>query len=400
MMVHQRLPGVCSMSDVSTFPSARDFDPAALDAVNRDYGDARPLPAEAYVSPSYFEAERARLWSRSWVCLTAGAYVPNPGDVQPLDLVGVPLFAIRGRDGEVRVFHNACPHRGMKLVSEPGNAGALITCPYHNWAFGFGGELRQTPHIAGMGKHECAGFDKAGFKIKQVRSAVWFDQVFVNLSGDAEPFEDYIAPVAERWAAFDSSLIRHGGEDSIMHFDLESNWKLAVENFCEAYHLPMVHPALNTYSRLEDHENIEEETYSGQVSLVYAPDRGDHVLPRFPDLPDHWTTRAEYIALYPNVLLAIHYDHFYAVRILPNGPDGCHETFDLYYVGDEPTQPGSANLRATVRETWREVFQEDVDVVEGMQKGRASPGFDGGVFTPVLEGPSHCFHRWTARAMM
>jgi choline monooxygenase len=388
------------MTELATFPSARDFDPAALAAVDGDYGTARPLPAEAYVSPSYFEAERARLWSRNWVCLTAGAYIPKPGDVIPLDLAGVPLFAIRGRDHKVRVFHNACPHRGMKLISERGNAGALITCPYHNWAFGFGGELRQTPHIAGTGKHSCEGFSKEGFAIKEVASGMWFDQVFVNLSGDAGSFEDFIAPLAQRWSAFDGSLIRHGGEDSIMHFDLAANWKLAVENFCEAYHLPMVHPGLNSYSKLEDHENIEEETFSGQVSLVYKPDRGGHVLPRFPDLPPHWETRAEYVALYPNVLFGIHYDHFKAIRILPDGPGRCHETFDLYYVGDEPTQPGNANLRATVRETWREVFQEDVDVVQGMQAGRASPGFDGGFFTPVLEGPSHCFHRWTARAML
>tara|TARA_Y100001934_G_scaffold7102_2_gene9427 strand:- start:7189 stop:8355 length:1167 start_codon:yes stop_codon:yes gene_type:complete len=388
------------MASVETFPAARPFDSATLACVDGDYGSARPLPSEAYVSPGWYEAERALLWWRSWVCLTAASYIPNPGDVIPLDLVEVPLFAIRGRDGEVRVFHNACPHRGMKLVSERGNAGALITCPYHNWAFGFGGELRQTPHIAGTGKHTFEGFSKEGFSIKPVRSGVWFDQVFVNLSGDAEPFEQFIAPLAERWSAFDGSLIRHGGEDSIMYFDLEANWKLAVENFCEAYHLPMVHPGLSSYSKLEDHENIEEPTFSGQVSLVYDPDRGDHVLPRFPDLPEHWSTRAEYAALYPNVLLGIHYDHFWAIRILPDGPGRCHETFDLYYVGDEPTQPGNANLRASVRETWREVFQEDVDVVQGMQKGRASPGFDGGVFTPVLEGPSHCFHRWTARAMM
>jgi choline monooxygenase len=390
------------MSSAMTFPSARPFDPAVLAMSDRTLAEgARPLPAEAYVSQAWFDAERALLWSRSWVCLTAASYVPNKGDVLPLDLAGVPLYAIRGRDGAVRVFHNACPHRGMKLVSEKGNAGALLTCPYHNWAFGLTGELRQTPHIAGTGKHECAGFDKSAHKVKEVRSAVWFDQVFVNLSGDAEPFEDFIAPLARRWAHFDASVIRHGGEDSILTFDLASNWKLAIENFCEAYHLPMVHPALNTYSKLEDHLTIEEDgRFAGQVSLVYQPDRGPDALPRFPDLPPEWATRAEYVALFPNVMLGIHYDHFYAVRALPDGAGRCREVFDLYYVGEETTGPGYANLRAAVRETWREVFAEDVGVVQGMQEGRASPGFDGGVFTPVLEGPSHCFHRWAARAMM
>ena len=389
------------MSEIVSFPSAREFDPAALAAVDQAYGDARPLPSEAYVSPNYFDAERARMWSHNWICLTAGSYVPNAGDTIPLDLAGVPLFAMRGRDGEIRVFHNACPHRGMKLVSERGNAGALLTCPYHNWAFGLGGELRQTPHIAGTGKHECEGFDKSKFRIKEVASAVWFDQVFVNLSGDAGSFEDFIRPVAERWSIFDASLIRHGGTDSILTFELDCNWKLAIENFCEAYHLPMVHPALNTYSKLEDHYNIEEEGhFSGQGTLVYDPARDGAPLPKFPNLPPEWDKRAEYLALYPNVMLGIHADHFYAVRLLPDGPDKAHETFDIYYVGNETTGASFGNVRASVRETWREVFLEDVGVVEGMQAGRASPGFDGGVFTPVLEGPSHCFHRWNARAMM
>ncbi len=383
------------MTATALFPSARDFSPQALEGVALDYGEARPLPAEAYVSQSWFESERVRLWSRHWVCLVAASYVPEPGDVMPLDLAGVPLFVVRGHDRGIRVFHNVCPHRGMRLVGASGNTGVVLTCPYHNWTFGLEGGLRLTPHIGGPGRHACEGFDRQHFRLREVASAVWFDQVFVNLSGDAADFADFIRPLAERWSCFDESVLSHGGEDSIITFDLKANWKLAIENFCEAYHLPMVHPGLNAYSRLEDHLNIEEETFSGQVSLVYQPDRNGRLLRRFPGLPEHWQTRAEYVALYPNVMLGIHDDHFWAVRVLPDGPGRCREIFDIYYVG-----PAHADMRATVRETWREVFQEDVDAVEGMQQGRASPGFAGGVFTPVLEGPSHCFHRWVARSML
>ena len=40
--------------------------------------------------------------------------------------------------------------------------------------------------------------------------------------------------------------------------------------------------------------------------------------------------------------------------------------------------------------------EEDIFVVEGMQKGRNAQFFDGGKFSPVMEGPTHCFHRWVA----
>ena len=43
------------------------------------------------------------------------------------------------------------------------------------------------------------------------------------------------------------------------------------------------------------------------------------------------------------------------------------------------------------------VFGEDIGAVEGMQRGRQSPGFQGGVFSPVLDHPTHFFHQWVAR---
>ena len=40
--------------------------------------------------------------------------------------------------------------------------------------------------------------------------------------------------------------------------------------------------------------------------------------------------------------------------------------------------------------------REDIFVVEGMQKGRQGDMFDGGKFSPVMDGPTHTFHRWIA----
>ena len=60
--------------------------------------------------------------------------------------------------------------------------------------------------------------------------------------------------------------------DSSFKLEVKGNWKLAVENYLESYHLPWVHPGLNSYSKLEDHENIVEYGhYSGQISYKYIP---------------------------------------------------------------------------------------------------------------------------------
>jgi hypothetical protein len=35
-----------------------------------------------------------------------------------------------------------------------------------------------------------------------------------------------------------------------------------------------------------------------------------------------------------------------------------------------------------------------------MQKGRHADGYDGGKFSPVMDGPTHHFHHWVATALI
>ena len=157
--------------------------------------------------------------------------------------------------------------------------------------------------------------------------------VFVNVDGQAPTFEEAHADLLQRWREFDRPL-HHGGEAASFALDVETNWKLAVENYCESYHLPWVHPGLNSYSRLEDHYNIEEPgLYSGQGTLVYRQLQGDDgaVFPDFNDLGEKWDTGAEYIAVYPNVLLGVHRDHTFAIVLEPRGLTSTREHIEIYY---------------------------------------------------------------------
>ena len=220
------------------------------------------LPNEAYVSDEFAAWEREALLARSWACIASGRRVPEAGDACPIEFAGVPLMMLRGHDGEVRVFHNVCSHRGMALLDKPARLRGAIRCPYHSWTYGLDGSLRSTPMIGGVGRNDCAGFERARHGLKPVRTATWLDAVFVNLSGGAPPFETFIAPVAERWRDFDGAPLHHEKRDSSFVLDVACNWKLAVENFCEAYHLPWIHPSLNSYSRIEDHYGSISETYA------------------------------------------------------------------------------------------------------------------------------------------
>lgn len=390
------------MSPETTLPagSALGVEPGFHAAVLRPTVEANGLPNAAYTSEAFLTFERDHLLAKTWTAIGSGAEIPRPGDAKPVDLLGLPLLLLRDQDRGIRVFHNVCSHRGMQLVSAPGNVGKVIRCPYHSWVYSQAGDLRVAPSIGGPGKNDCPGFDKAKHGLRPVRSAVWFDQVFVDLSGDAPAFEAHVAPLAERWQDFDASLLRHGGADSVLRFELDCNWKLAVENYCESYHLPWVHPGLNSYSRIEDHYNIEREgRFAGQGTTVYAPNLPGPGFPHFPGLPSVWDRQAEYIALFPNILLGIHNDHFFVMRLEPLAPGRTRERVDIYYLGDEPLGDAFGERRRANAEAWRSVFQEDVGVVEGMQRGRASPAFKGGVFSPVMDTPTHCFHRWVAASL-
>ena len=258
----------------------------AFAAVDQPIEHAVGLPNEVYTSPDFFARERETVFAPGWACVGFASDMPEPGDTRPINLLGVPLFAVRGAAGAINLFHNVCSHRGHPLVESPRRIGTRLQCPYHAWSYDLDGRLRTTPSIGGPGVNEVAGFNKGRHGLKPVRSATWLDLIFVNLSGDAAPLADCLAPITERWRDYDLTAFASAPRAEIITFDVNANWKLAIENYLEAYHLPWVHPELNSYSRLEDHYIILEDGYAGQGSHIYEPTRVDGpALPRLPGLP-------------------------------------------------------------------------------------------------------------------
>jgi len=376
-------------------------DQSSLDQVLKPVATARGLPNAHYVSDEMFAAERDSVLFANWSAIGFAKDI-EAGEAMPVNFVGMPLVAVRTREGEVKVFQNTCRHRGMILVEEKKKVGGVIRCPYHSWCYALTGELKATPHVGGPGHNTHAEIRRRELGLVEIRSHVWRDVIFVNLSGDAPEFSDYAAAAMKRWAEFQGQPLVAGGADSAFSFDVACNWKLAVENYCESYHLPWIHPGLNSYSRLEDHYHIEQQgEFSGQGTLVYRPmiSEDGRRFPDFQGLSDHWDAGAEYVALYPNVLLGVHRDHAFAIILEPIAKDRTIEHVALYYAGDAARDPAWAAMRETNAKMWHEVFAEDLFVVEGMQKGRHGVHFDGGKFSPAMDSPTHCFHHWVAAQM-
>ena len=371
---------------------------STLSAVMTSVNTANGLPNAHYVDPQTFDEEKKSVLFANWAGVGFAKDVPEEGDAMPIDFMGMPLLVVRDHNGEVAVFQNTCRHRGMILVDTPRKILGAIRCPYHSWCYGLNGALRATPHVGGPGQntHEAVKMDELG--LFRVASHVWRDVIFVNVDGNADPFEIAHDSLLERWAEFDQPVY-HGGATSSFELRVKSNWKLAVENYCESYHLPWVHPGLNSYSRLEDHYNIQERgAYSGQGTLVYRQltDEAGTKFPDFEGLGAQWDEGAEYIAVYPNVLIGVQRDHGHAIILEPINCEETVEHIALYYPKPESEMPNQGPLRDLNAEQWKGVFEEDVFVVEGMQRGRHGALFDGGRFSPEMDGPTHNFHHWVA----
>ena len=355
---------------------------------------ANGLPNAHYIDEAIFQEEKQALLFSQWAGLAVAADVPEAGDAVPMEFLGMPLLLIRDKEGQVRVFQNICRHRGMILVEEPRKIEGAIRCPYHSWCYSTKGNLVSTPHVGGPGHNTHDAIKRDDLGLIEVRSHIWRDVVWINLSGDAPDFQEAMADIMQRWSEFELPLY-HGGHDSRFDLEVRTNWKLAVENYCESYHLPWVHPGLNSYSKLEDHYHIEKlGQYSGQGTLVYRQltNENGEKFADFEKVGSKWNEQAEYIAVYPNVLLGTHRDHAFAIILEPKSPEKTVEHVHLYY--SVPNSDEGLRMRNT--QLWKTVFEEDIFVVEGMQKGRHAENFDGGRFSPAMDSPTHCFHDWVA----
>ncbi|MDB2435318.1 aromatic ring-hydroxylating dioxygenase subunit alpha [Alphaproteobacteria bacterium] len=367
-----------------------------------DIKKAKGIPNEYYTEDACLKVEQEKIFNNGWFAIGFINDLDQPGSVIPVTYFNNPMLIVRSKeDNKVRVFQNVCRHRGMKLIDEPTVLKGAIRCRYHSWCYKQTGENCATPHIGGPGINFHESIDKNELNLFEVRTHIWRGVVFVNPDGNAPKFEDMHASIIKRWEIFDQELYTDQTESSFK-LELNSNWKLAVENYLEAYHLPWVHPGLNSYSKLEDHENIVNYgNYSGQISYKYNPifSTGKK-FKDFKNLGSEWNSKGEYIVLFPNLIMGVQRDHTFNQIIEPVSSEKIIEHTQIYYSDPKMLDQKYQSTRLENAHLWKTVFEEDIFVVEGMHKGRYAKHFDGGFFSPIMDLPTHVFHDWYARKIL
>lgn len=185
-------------------------------------------PTENYRSPARLAAEIERVFHRFATPFCPSAALPEKGSYVAREAAGTPILAVRGADGRVRAFRNACRHRGMQLAADTGCTQAFA-CRYHGWTYALDGRLDYIPHEQGF-----PGFDKSRHGLVPVGATERLGLVFLT---QREPgiADDSLAAVAK--------LI---GPEQVLfatqEIEIETNWKLLLEGFIEGYHIRTTHP--------------------------------------------------------------------------------------------------------------------------------------------------------------
>lgn len=203
------------------------------------------LRPQHYTDETIFREEQTGLFASAWLFAGFTSQLGTENDFILARRGGTEILVQR-LDGELRAFVNVCAHRQSRLQTGPAGCRPLI-CPYHGWRYGSQGELLGVPEQACFSAEELAGV-----RLRSVRVASSGPLVFVNLNSSCAPLADFLGE-AGGWL---KSLAFSGVLQSTS-FEQACNWKVAVENTLEFYHVNLVHR--NSFARLEAKEGAQRQ---------------------------------------------------------------------------------------------------------------------------------------------
>jgi phenylpropionate dioxygenase-like ring-hydroxylating dioxygenase large terminal subunit len=194
-----------------------------------------PVPIEPYISSEFFELERDRVFGRTWLCLGREERVPKPGDffVKDLAIARTSVIVVRGEDGRVRAFHNACSHRSNKVEWRADGSADSFTCPFHGWCYRTDGSLLAVPD-----EKNFFNLDKARLGLTPIALETWEGFIFINLHPE-QGLTEYLGEWAEGLRGY--PFAANGATCYEWSTELRCNWKLIRDAFKEAYHVAFLH---------------------------------------------------------------------------------------------------------------------------------------------------------------
>jgi phenylpropionate dioxygenase-like ring-hydroxylating dioxygenase large terminal subunit len=343
------------------------------------------LPAWVYNNSELNRLELERVLMPSWQIVCHINSIPKAGDFQTFDLGPESILVIRDRDATIRAFHNVCRHRGARILDGGGNCPATITCPYHGWTYRHDGGLIGMPV-----RESFPGLDRAEYGLRTVKVDIAFGFVFVCLAGNPPP-------VAETWGAIGREFLPYRMEEMVPLGPITQevwnvDWKIAMDNYLESYHVPVGHPGLNrmftpdyddqinvpgvargtSWLREQESARWSERTYQRMIRGVAT------------HLPEELRRCWRFFSALPNLGIDVFPDQMDFFQLLPDGPGRCIVRGGVFGLPDDRREMRAMRfLSARIN---NQTNNEDRWLCARVQRGLAS-----GSYRP---GPLSRLERW------
>ena len=344
--------------------------PAERDIVISPLAASRPNAI--FTSRERFDLEQRSIFRRYAVPVAPSALLPEPGSVVAVEAYGLPLLVSRTRADEIKVFINACQHKGAKLVEDCAvhKQGRLV-CPYHAWTYGIDGKL------VGIARAETFdGIVKSERGLKELPSRVWGGVVYAQIDGGEPDFSQLHDQIDGDFSAL-------GIPDAHVYdrkvFDIKANWKVVLEPFLEGYHVQRLHAAsigalFTDASSITDVFGANVRQVSGRAG--YEPSMIDEDV----DANIHKLVTYAYTA-FPNVVLVASQYYISIMILMPRDVD--HTTVHYYMLTPE----------AATSPKVEDVFKRSYDLIISVFGGedfRAAEITQAGLSAGVPENIAYC----------
>ncbi|WP_077340154.1 aromatic ring-hydroxylating oxygenase subunit alpha [Pseudocolwellia agarivorans] len=352
--------------------------------VTEDPNNSYCLPKEYYTTQSVFDAEIEKIFFKSWVYAGHISKLSKRGDYITVDVHDQSIIIIKENANSISAYYNVCQHRAHTLLEGEGRALA-ITCPAHSWSYGLNGQLRSGP-----GLNELANFSTSSVCLTSVRVEEFCGLVFVNLDNDAEPLAGQVDGLKEKILSY----VPHPEELVLAHRatrEVKANWKCMMDNYLECYHCKSTHKRFCELVDMEGYSTTPYDNWSW------------HQGPGFPDPNSNeaeQTVNESFAGaqLWPNMTI-----NFFPGRdnelmlfiAIPIDTETCLDIFEFYMPSAEITEETRAEIDWVVNV----LTEEDIGLVENVQRGLKSKGFKDGRFVVnpqrsyLSEHAVHHFHR-------
>ena len=334
------------------------------DAAQAPLESATSLPFASYHDEAVYRLEVEQIFRNEWVFVCAERELPNNGDYFALNLAGEGIVVIRDRKGHLGAISNNCRHRGTPLLDEGlGSVKRTISCPYHAWTYDTTGRFMGAPHVGDI------KIDRESHCLPTFHVEVCLGLVFVNLCDDPVPFSTRFQGLKNFADRFEPD--RFSNAKSGRHERWKANWKLAMENAMESYHLFKVHKdTLETVTPTEDAYYVAGSA-DWSITGGKMKDRTHPLLKWLQGETPQYYQHYLLFSLPPSFVGIMTYDSFGWISVHPKDHEQCRVRSGATFVGDGETDPAEDAFAAAF-------FEEDKVICERVQEGMYSRSGHGG----------------------